>query len=265
MPVVDRLRTPSGVLRAPATPGLAITWKLELPAAPCKDSPAPSFIGRMTNKLLTLALLATSSVASAQTYVATDGMSYASEPMYKEIDGRVGFLMGGSDVGDADGFSAGVSAGAGYRMGDVTLRGLFDYYRVGDGASETLTRKGRATRLGGAIRYSFAKTSYESDVRADFWGEIGAGYEHVAWRHGGILDRPSGELAVGFDIARRGDRDRSGRRNKVGMFFDIRSLIAQGPEMDGVMATCGGPCSEATKPSRTDVSIFFELGVQWGH
>jgi hypothetical protein len=218
----------------------------------------------MSKTLLTVALLATSSVASAQTYVATDGVSYAREPMYKELDGRIGLLMGGSDVGDADGFSAGASAGVGYRMGDVTLRGLVDYYRVGDAATETLTRKGRATRLGGALRYAFASNSYDSDVRADFWGEVGAGYEHVAWRHGGVLDRPSGELAVGFDIARRGDRDRQGRRHKVGMFFAVRSLIAQGPEMAGVMATCGGPCSEATKPSRTDVSMFFELGVQWG-
>jgi hypothetical protein len=218
------------------------------------------------SKLLPLALLAAStSIASAQTYVARDG--YAPEPrehMYKELDGRIGFLLGGSDVGDADGFSAGATAGVGYRMGDVTVRGLFDYYRVGDDAAETLTRKGRATRIGGALRYSFAGTKLDSSVRSDFWGELGAGYEHVSWRHGGVLDRPSGEVAVGYDIARRGEADRSGRRSKVGMFFAFRTLVAQGPEMDGVMATCGGPCTQATKPSRTDVSMFFELGVQWG-
>jgi hypothetical protein len=224
-------------------------------------------------KLLPLALLAaTTSVASAQ-YVATDGVSYAreprevrepGEPMYKELDGRIGFLLGGSDVGDADGFSAGATAAIGYRLGDVTVRGLFDYYRVGDDAAETLTRKGRATRLGGALRYAFAGTRLDSSVRADFWGELGAGYEHVSWRHGGVLDRPSGEVAIGFDIGSRGDRDRVGRRSKIGTFVAFRTLVAQGPEMDGVMATCGGPCSQATKPSRTDVSMFFELGVQWG-
>ena len=48
--------------------------------------------------------------------------------------------------------------------------------------------------------------------RFDFWGELGAGYEHVDWMHGGVLDRPSLELALGFDFGGRGDRDRDGRR-----------------------------------------------------
>jgi hypothetical protein len=42
----------------------------------------------------------------------------------------------------------------------------------------------------------------------------------------------------------------------------FRSLVGQGPEMAGP-AVCGGPCSEATKPTRTDVSMFLELGVHW--
>jgi hypothetical protein len=218
-------------------------------------------------KLLPFALLAVSSVvasgASAQTMVAADG-GYAREPMYKQVDARMGLLLGGSDVGDADGFSAGASGGLGYRMGDLTLRGMFDYYRVGDGSSEAMSRKGRASRLGAGLRYAFAHNSYDSKVGVDFWGELGAGYEHIAWRRGGILDRPSAELAVGFDVGGRGDRDRDGRRRKIGYFMAFRTLVAQGPEMDGATATCGGPCSEATKPPRTDVSMFFELGVHWG-
>jgi hypothetical protein len=219
------------------------------------------------SKLVALAVLTASTAAYAQTYVASDdGRSYASpsKPLYTQLDGRIGLLLGGSDVGDADGFSAGVSGALGYRLGDLTVRGTFDYYRVGDGGDEAMDRKGRATRLGGALRYSFAHNSYDADVGVDFWGELGAGYEHVAWRQGGILDRPSGELAVGFDVGGRGKPDSHGRRRKVGYFMAFRSLIAQGPEMAGVTATCGGPCNEATKPSRTDVSMFFELGVHWG-
>jgi hypothetical protein len=219
-------------------------------------------------KLVPLALLALSTTAAAaQTLVASDHGSTGSstpEPLFKQVDARLGMMLGGSDVGDADGFSAGVSAAIGYRVGDVTLRGLFDYYRVGDGADEVPSRNGRATRLGGAVRYAFARNSYDKKVGVDFWGQLGAGYEHVAWRRGGILDRPSGELAVGFDVAGRGDRDRDGRRRKLGYFMAFRTLVAQGPELEGVMATCGGPCSQATKPSRTDVSMFFELGVHWG-
>jgi hypothetical protein len=220
----------------------------------------------MTKLLAIASVLASSGVASAQTYVATDDRGYArepGEPMFKELDLRLGFLVGGSDVGDADGFSAGASGGLGYRLSDVTLRGTFDYYRVGDGGDEAMSRKGRATRVGGALRYSFAHSAYDKGFGGDFWGELGVGYEHVAWRQGGILDRPSMALAIGLDGVFRSERDR-GQHKKIGYFMAFRSLVAQGPEMAGVTATCGGPCTEPTKPSRTDVSMFFELGVHWG-
>lgn len=221
----------------------------------------------MTAKPL-LTLLTMTTAASANV-VASDG--YASDPERKtptRVEGRVGMLMGGSDVGDADGFSLGVSAGLGYRIGDVTLRGLFDHYKVGDGSSEAMSRTGRGTRLGGAVRYSFANTVDERKSRkglgVDFWGELGFGMEHVTWRQGGVLDRPSGEIAVGFELDGYGERDdRTRRRRHVGYFMAFRSLIAQGPEMDGP-AMCGGPCTKATKPSRTDVSMFFEIGLHWG-
>ncbi|HEY5952601.1 MAG TPA: hypothetical protein VIV40_44180, partial [Kofleriaceae bacterium] len=185
---------------------------------------------------LAAALLLVASTASAQNLVATDGMERSRTP--REIDGRIGMLLGGSDVGDADGFSVGISGALGYRVGDVTLRGLFDYYRVGDNADELMDRKGRATRVGGAVRYSFANTGFQSRLGVDFWGELGAGYEHVAWRHGGVLDRPSGEVAIGLDIGRRGEANPSsgvprhhvrGDRNKIGYFMAFRSLVAQGP------------------------------------
>ncbi|HEX5058256.1 MAG TPA: hypothetical protein VFV99_02795 [Kofleriaceae bacterium] len=213
-------------------------------------------------KLAALLLVASTASAQAQTYVATDGGPRDRTP--REVDGRLGMLLGGSDVGDADGFSMGISGALGYRMGDLTLRGLVDYYRVGDNADELMDRKGRATRLGGALRYSFANTGFESKFAADFWGELGAGYEHVAWRNGGVLDRPSGELAFGLDIGRRGAPNARGDRKRIGYFMAFRSLVAQGPEMAGATATCSGPCSEATKPPRTDVTMFFELGVHWG-
>jgi hypothetical protein len=216
-------------------------------------------------KLLAAALLALTSTASAQQYAADpvdgEGMRRGAP---REVDGRIGVLNGGSDVGDADGYSVGISGALGYRVGDLTVRGKIDYYRVGDSADEALARKGRATRVGGALRYSFANNGYESKAAVDFWGELGAGYEHVAWRHGGILDRPSGELAFGLDIGRRGAPNARGDRKKIGFFTAFRTLVAQGPELDGVMATCSGPCTQATKPTRTDVTMFLELGVHWG-
>jgi hypothetical protein len=225
----------------------------------------------MTPTRLALALvLAATSTAAANT-VATDG-AYASNdndddrPTPRRVEGRVGMLIGGSDVGDADGFSIGLSAGVGYRIGDLTLRAVFDHYRTGDSSDEQLSRRGRGTRVGGAVRYSFANTGESRSgggVGVDFWGEAGLGLEHVAWREGGVLDRPSGEIAVGFELDGQGERGRHGRRRHVGYFMAFRTLIAQGPEMDGP-SVCSGPCTQATKPSRTDLSMFFELGLHWG-
>jgi len=220
-------------------------------------------------RLAAAALLLSTGTASAQVVVAGDGYGYARPPApaaERRIEGRAGMLLGGSDVGDADGFSIGLTTGLGYRIGDVTLRGRFDYYRTGDGADEAMDRRGRGTRVGGALRYSFANTGDPREsggVAADFWGELGLGLEHVAWRQGGVLDRPSGEAALGFDLDGYGHRATDGRRRHIGYFMAFRSFIAQGPEMDGP-AVCAGPCTKATKPSRLDASMFFELGLHWG-
>jgi hypothetical protein len=216
------------------------------------------------SKSLASALLLTTltATASAQNVVASGELD--SDPLPHSVDGRVGMLLGGADVGDADGFSIGVSGAAGYRLGDFTVRGLFDYYKVGDSSDEIMQRRGRATRIGGAVRYSLANNGNDQGLAADFWGEVGAGWEHVAWRAGGILDRPSLELAIGFDLGHRGDPDRRGRRREFGSFMAFRTLLAQAPQMPGAMATCGGPCDAATTPSRTDIDMFFEYGVHWG-
>ena len=217
---------------------------------------------------LGLLLLAVSATASANNVVASDGVEARDDkPAARRIEGRVGMLLGGSDVGDADGFSVGLTTGIGYRIGDITLRARFDHYRVGDSASEAMVRRGRGTRVGGAVRYSFTNTASDHErkgVGVDFWGEAGIGVEHVAWREGGVLDRPSGELAVGFELDGYGKRDDNSRRRRhVGYFMGFRSLIGAGPEIDGP-AVCGGPCTKATKPSRLDVSMFFEVGLHWG-
>jgi hypothetical protein len=216
-------------------------------------------------RLALAALLLSTGTAAAQTFVARDGYARPAAP--RRLEARAGMLLGGSDVGDADGFSIGLSTGLGYRIGDVTLRARFDHYRTGDSASEAMVRRGRGTRVGGALRYAFASTGERSGsdggLAADLWGEAGVGLEHVSWRQGGIYDRPSGELAIGFDLDRYGRRNAQGRRRHIGYFMAFRSFVARGPEMDGP-AVCAGPCTRATKPSRIDASMFFELGLHWG-
>jgi hypothetical protein len=213
--------------------------------------------------------VATYSVAPSPTTTGVVAQGEPETPLAKRLEGRFGMLLGGSDVGDADGFSVGVSAGIGYRIGDATVRALFDHYRVGDSENENDVRRGRGTRVAGAVRYSFANSnpSYEKSsggLGIDFWGEAGMGLEHITWRQGGVLDRPSGQLSVGFDFDVYGRRAKDdNRRRHLGYFMAFRTLIARGPEMDGP-AVCGGPCTTATKPSRMDVSMFFEMGLHWG-
>jgi hypothetical protein len=225
----------------------------------------------MTQRLAVALVAVLSSNALAQSYaqpvIATGGDLPArpEQPAQHSIDGRVGMVLGGSDVGDANGFSMGVAGGLGYRIGDVTLRGTFDYYRVGDGSDEAQQRRGRASRFGAAARYSFANLGADSTAICDFWGELGAGYEHVDWMHGGVLDRPSVELALGFDFGGKGDRDRDGRRRSAGYYMAFRTFLAEAPAQPDAMATCGGPCDTATTPSRTDVTMFFDFGVHFGH
>lgn len=232
--------------------------------------PLPRFAlaSLLCSSLASIAGLAgTAGTAAAQGVIATDGYARPSgPPAERRLEARAGMLLGASDVGDADGFSVGLTAGLGYRIGDVTLRGRFDHYRTGDGSDESMDRRGRGTRVGGALRYSFAnsaKPRESSGVAVDLWGEVGGGLEHVAWRQGGVLDRPSGEAALGFDFDAYGRRGMDGRRRHVGYFLAFRTLMGRGPEMDGP-AVCGGPCTKATKPSRLDTSMFFEFGLHWG-
>lgn len=224
----------------------------------------------MTTRSLPLAavLVAATAGSAAANVVAYDGgASLPRDESGRRLEGRFGMLLGGSDVGDADGFSLGFSTGLGYRINDVTLRGTFDYYRVGDGGDETMDRSGRAARIGGALRYALAGTQAhdrrDGNVGVELWTELGLGVEHVMWRPGGVLDRASGSLALGFEVDGQGERRANGRRRHIGYFMAFRTLLAQGPEMNGP-AVCGGPCTRATKPSRVDASMFFELGLHWG-
>jgi hypothetical protein len=207
----------------------------------------------MRNALLVL-LASTSPVFAAPAVVATDAPA---RPSPLAWDADVGFLAGAADVGDSGGASIGLATGLAVRYRDIALRGTFDYYRVGDSGNANGDRHGRAMRYGGALRYSFV-ASHGNEGRMDFWGEAGAGVEHVAWRAGGVVDRPSAEIGLGFGSAFRYGPD----RRLVGSFMAIRTFIAPSPMADA-MPSCGGPCDRPTKPGN-DFTTFFELGFHWG-
>jgi len=211
-------------------------------------------------KLALATVLVLSTAASAQTLVATSAPPEPPAP--RTLDARVGMILGGADAGDVNGFSFGGTASVGYGIGDNMVRGTFDYYSVGDNADELMQRHGRTTRLGAAVRHSFRATGPDRSLAANLWGELGGGYERLAWLHGGLLERADAELAFGVDLGFRNTFEY--HHNMTGYFMDFRALLAEAPP-SVAMATCGGPCTEATAPPRADVSLFFDFGVQWGH
>ncbi|MBV8759172.1 MAG: hypothetical protein JO257_17925 [Deltaproteobacteria bacterium] len=209
-------------------------------------------------KLVAGALLLIASTASAQTLVAF--APPPEKPAPRSVEAEVGMMMGGADAADVNGFSFGGTASVGYRIGDNALRASFDYYSVGDGYQEVMQRHGRATRVGGALRHSFRSTDRDRDFYGDLWGELGGGYEQIGWTSGGLLSRPDAELAFGVDLGFRNTKS----QHITGTFMDFRAFLGEAPPDAHAMATCGGPCTEATTAPRVDVSMFFEMGVHWG-
>ena len=212
-------------------------------------------------KLTTLAaaLLLIASTASAQTLVAVSAAP--EQPAPRLIEAEVGMMMGGADAADVNGFSFGGTASVAYRIGDNSLRGMFDYYSVGDGYQEVMQRHGRGTRVGAALRHAFRSIDRDRSLYGDLWGELGGGYEQIGWTTGGVLSRPDAELAFGIDLGFRNTKSQT----LTGYFMDFRAFLGEAPSVAGAMTTCGGPCTEATTPPRIDVSMFFEMGVHWGH
>ena len=205
-------------------------------------------------------LLASTPAAADQVVIAGGEMEpvpFPGERAERRLDLRLGMLLGGADIGEVDGLSYGLHSQLGYRIGDVTVFGEYDYYRVGDSPGEDEMRRGRASRFGLTGRYSLLNGSGGS-LGGDLWLEAGAGYERVTWREGGVLYRP--DLALGFGV----ELDtKHARARHLGWYLGFRSVLARAPEASGP-STCGGPCTMATPPSRNDVSLFFIAGLHWG-
>lgn len=195
---------------------------------------------------------------------AYDGVAIATSapPMEKRLDTRLGLLIGGADIGDVTGPSTGLYASVGYRLGRVTVNGEYDYLSVGDADLEAQSRDGRMTRGGAMVRYELADVAKrDSPVGLQFWVEGGAGVERVAWQRGGVLVRPDLAAGFGFEIDGRGWKEP--RPRHFGAYFAFRAVVARAPDAN-LPAMCEGPCTEATPPSRNDVSMYFHFGLHWG-
>ncbi|MCE9580866.1 MAG: hypothetical protein K8W52_47570 [Deltaproteobacteria bacterium] len=207
--------------------------------------------------LAVLALATTRSARADEIAVATDAPRTA-----RRIEARIGMLAGGGDVADVTGPSAGLHTSLGARLGEITTMAEYDYLSIGDAYNDRANRHGTLSRIGATARYALFRTRDDSPIATETWVEAGVGYERIAWGPGGLLRRP--DLALGFGAELDG---RPGWRSKhprhLGMWLGLRAIVARAPAGD-MPAVCGGPCTQASPPSRNDVSIYFSWGAHFG-
>jgi hypothetical protein len=206
-----------------------------------------------------LSLAALSSPALAQ----EPAIAYTAPPTPHRVEARIGMLIGGGDVGDVTGPSNGVQLAIGARYGEVTGLAEYDYLTENDADDAMTSRHGDMSRAGLVARMSLFRTGNDdSPVAADYFVEAGAGYERISWAPGGVLDRPDLVLGFGAELDGQVHRD-SGATRHIGSWVGLRAIVARAPD-PGLPPVCGGPCSMATPPSRTDVGFYFSWGMQWG-
>lgn len=212
------------------------------------------------------ASLAASS-AHATPSIATSGPP--KEPGERRNELNLGLLAGATDVGQDKRQTIGLQVSAGRRFGDLVLLAEYDYLSLGKPTSDT---RGSLSRMGVTARYSLLRTSAKPQngssrrgpVTGDYWLEMGAGVQRIAWDKGGVVHRP--DLALGFGwqldavIGRRSPKPRY-----YGPYVGFRANVTRAPESTMAMPSmCAGPCDTATPPPGTDVSLMFHAGVNWG-
>jgi hypothetical protein len=216
---------------------------------------------RIASLLVALAALVPAAAASAQPVLAVEAPPPPRGDRRTEVD--IGYIVGGGGIGTESRFQRGVTFAIGRRFGDLALLGEYDYLAVGRHEAT-----GSMNRVGLLARYSLLRTrggpGDRPPLSGDTWLEAGGGYQRIAWDEGGTLRRP--DLVLGFgtqlDAVFRRDSDEP---TWFGPFVAFRAVLAQGPALPAdVSATCGGPCDQASRPSRNDVALFFHFGLNWG-
>jgi hypothetical protein len=96
----------------------------------------------------------------------------------------------------------------------------------------------------------------------DWFAELGAGRQYVRWYEGGRLAR--NDVQLGFGLQMMGRVKRGDKHRYVGPYFAFRARAARAPKDDTAMPTCAGPCDKPTGPPRTDISLFFHVGMNFG-
>lgn len=226
---------------------------------------------QLKNGVILSALLVALSVSIAtETAYATPSIavSKAKKPKDQRTEVNVGLLAGGTDIGPVRRSTVGITVEAGRRFGDLVLLGEYNYLSLGNGDAQV---RGTMSRLGVTARYSLLRTrslpkrgKRRGPVSGDYWLELGAGMQRIAWDDGGVVHRP--DIVGGFGWQFNVVIDRKSRKPKYyGPFVAFRVSAARAPESSVELPeVCTGPCDMATAPPRNDVSVFFHTGINWG-
>jgi hypothetical protein len=214
------------------------------------------------------ALVSTAGAARAQE-VATDGAAEEEHNPFRlgRSDFGFGILAGGYSVGPVSGPGVGLHIDAGWNRKAWLLYGEYDFLSIGESQQDvTDPIRGLLHRFGAMGRYAFAEFGDGQNIplQGQFWIEGGAGREIVMWDEGGRLGRNDLAVGLGAELNIVTKRD-TPHPNVFGIYYAFRMTIARAPDADKVeMATCGGPCDEATLPSPYDLGLFFNGGLSWG-
>lgn len=213
--------------------------------------------------------IASDDVARAQTAVATDVAPAEEDNPFQLGRSDVGFgvLAGGYSVGPVSGPGVGLHIDAGWNRRAWLLYGEYDFLSIGESQQDvTEPIRGLLHRFGANVRYAFAEFGDGRDVplQGQFWLEGGVGREIVLWDEGGRLGRNDLAIGLGAELNVVTKRD-TPHPSVFGIYYAFRMTVARAPDADKVeMATCGGPCDEATLPSPYDLGLFFNAGLSWG-
>lgn len=214
---------------------------------------------------------ASGGAARAQTAVATDTAPPDEEEKNPFRLGRsdfgFGLLAGGYSVGPVSGPGVGLHIDAGWNRKAWLLYGEYDFVSIGENQQEVSDPiRGLLHRFAAMGRYAFAEFGDGENVplQGQFWVEGGGGREIIRWDEGGRLGRNDLAFGIGAELNVVTQRD-TPDPNVFGIYYAFRLTVARAPDSDKIeMATCGGPCDEATLPSPYDLGVFFNAGLSWG-
>lgn len=204
-------------------------------------------------------VLSAAAEASARNYIAGPAPA-PKKKGERRTEINFGLLVGGSDVGDINGTGVGLNLNLGRRFGDLVALGEYNHQTVGKRGT-----RGRMNRLGLTLRYSLLRLGLKKKrdpMGVDWFAELGAGRQYIAWNEGGRLAR--NDVQLGFGMQMMGRVKRADKYRYVGPYFAFRARAARAPKSANVMPTCAGPCDKPTGPPRTDVSLFFHVGMNFG-